>query len=52
MKTPEERESALKELFGKKIVGIGLINDVPAVKLDDGTTIWIENAVKNGKTLI
>lgn len=48
----EEVENTLKALIGLKVVDTGLIDGVPALRLSDGSTVWIENVAKNGVMVI
>ena len=43
-----QTEETLKSLVGLKVVEAGLIQGVPAVRLSDGSTVWIENVAKDG----
>lgn len=52
MQTTIDKESVVKQLVGKKVESAGLIQGVPAIKLEDGSVIWIENLAKNGQMIL
>ena len=50
--TRAEKNALLETFKGKKIVGAGTINGVPAFKLSDGTTVWIQNIAQEGEMVL